>query len=130
MSAGVMSTEVETGATPASFCAHANDRGGSSEIFDSVMESMQKYGTVVECGYDYYTASRISVIEGRIEKVLDSVSLPTKTEFSAKDLTNIALADKKRSGSTVNLIIPADIGNCIIFPTPVSDLQSFIEAGL
>jgi alkaline phosphatase len=74
MSAGVMSTEVETGATPASFCAHANDRGGSSEIFDSIMESMQKYGTVVECGYDYYTASRISVIEGRIEKVLDNVS--------------------------------------------------------
>ena len=74
MSAGVMSTEVETGATPSSFSAHANDRDSSSDIFDSIMESVEKYGTVVECGYDYYTASRISVIEGRIEKVLGQVS--------------------------------------------------------
>ena len=74
MSAGVMSTEVETGATPSSFSAHANDRDSSSDIYDSIMESVEKYGTVVECGYDYYTASRMSVIEGRIEKVLGQVS--------------------------------------------------------
>ena len=74
MSAAVMSTEVETGATPASFSAHANDRDGSNEILASIAESSLKYGTIVDCGYDYYTASRLSVIENHIVEVLDSVS--------------------------------------------------------
>ena len=40
------------------------------------------------------------------------------------------LSDKKRSGNLVNLILPKAIGDCRIVPTPVSQLQSFIEAGL
>ena len=42
----------------------------------------------------------------------------------------MALSDKKRSGSTVNLIVPVEIGRCVIRPTPVSELESFIQAGL
>ena len=41
-----------------------------------------------------------------------------------------ALSDKKRAGSTVNLIIPRTIGRCDIVPTPVENLKSFIEEGL
>ena len=99
MSAGVMSTEVETGATPSSFSAHANDRDSSSDIYDSIMESVEKYGTVVECGYDYYTASRMSVIEGRIEKVLGQVSANEKGFFL---MYEEAYIDKHCHGNDIN----------------------------
>lgn len=66
----------------------------------------------------------------RILACLEQFRLPTTTEFSAEKLFKCALSDKKRSGGTVNLILPRRIGDCIIVPTPVSELQSFIEAGL
>lgn len=62
--------------------------------------------------------------------VLNTFGLPTTTEFTAESLFLSALSDKKRSGGTVNLIVPRAIGNCIIRPTPVNELKSFIEAGL
>ena len=69
-------------------------------------------------------------VSHRICQVIRQFGLPTHTDFTARQLYNAALSDKKRSGQTVNLIVPTDIGNCIIQPTAVHDLQSFIEAGL
>lgn len=62
--------------------------------------------------------------------VLDLFGLPCSTEYSADALYSAARTDKKRSGSTVNLIIPEQIGSCIIYPTPINKLQAFIEDGL
>ena len=62
--------------------------------------------------------------------VLDRFGLPSSTEYSADDLYAYTLSDKKRSGGTVKLIVPKYIGLCEIVPTPVSELKSFIEAGL
>lgn len=61
---------------------------------------------------------------------LQRFSLPCETKFSAHELYQSALSDKKRTGGTVNLIIPRNIGCCDIVPTPVAELKSFIEAGL
>ena len=66
----------------------------------------------------------------KIQKRLQSFGLPIDTVYSAADLFRCALSDKKRSGSTVWLIIPREIGSCEIVPTPVSQLTTFIEAGL
>lgn len=65
-----------------------------------------------------------------VRSILLRFSLPAETVFSAKELYTAALSDKKRSGGSVNLIIPRDIGHCDIVPTPVSELESFIKAGL
>ena len=65
-----------------------------------------------------------------IEEVLERFGLPTGTDYPADALYASALSDKKRSGSTVNLIVPVTIGNCTIRPTPVESLKAFIEAGL
>ncbi|MBQ9148818.1 MAG: 3-dehydroquinate synthase [Oscillospiraceae bacterium] len=70
-------------------------------------------------------ATRDAVLE-----VLDTFGLPSTTTCAAEELYASALSDKKRSGGTVNLIIPERIGYCRIAPTPVSEIQSFIEAGL
>ena len=66
----------------------------------------------------------------RILELLGRFGLPTATEHSAQTLFTMALSDKKRSGSTVNLIVPTRIGNCVIRPTPVSEIESFIQADL
>ena len=62
--------------------------------------------------------------------VLENFGLPLTCDYTAKELYTCALSDKKRSGGTVNLIIPERIGFCRIAPTPVEEIQSFIEAGL
>lgn len=62
--------------------------------------------------------------------VLKKFSLPIKTDFTANVLYTAALSDKKRTGGKVNLIIPRTIGRCEIIATPVTELESFIEAGL
>ena len=63
-------------------------------------------------------------------KILQKFSLPYTTVFHAQDLFHTALNDKKRTGASVNLIVPKEIGNCSITSIPVAELESFIEAGL
>ncbi|MBQ3147000.1 MAG: 3-dehydroquinate synthase [Oscillospiraceae bacterium] len=65
-----------------------------------------------------------------ILRLLDCFGLSVTTDCSAPDIYRCALSDKKRSGGSVNLIIPERIGFCRIQPTPVEELQSFLEAGL
>lgn len=69
-------------------------------------------------------------VKNRILSVIEVFGLPTTTQYSAEPLLVSALSDKKRTGGTVNLILPAAIGDCRIVATPVADIKSFIEAGL
>lgn len=73
MAAAVMSTEVQTGATPASFSAHADSRNSSSEIIESIYAGKAKYGTLVDCGYDYYNSKYMALIEKRVTDALSTV---------------------------------------------------------
>lgn len=66
----------------------------------------------------------------RILSVLEKFGLPVTASYPAEDIYAYTLSDKKRSGGTVNLILPRSIGCCDIVPTPVEALKSFIEAGL
>lgn len=61
---------------------------------------------------------------------LDKFGLPKNTDCTAHTLFDSALSDKKRFGSAINLILPKRIGDCVIAATPVSELLTFIEAGL
>ena len=70
----VMSTENKTGATPASFSSHAYNRDDSSDILTSQAELTAKHGTVIDCGYDYYTARYMKSIEKHITDTLTKVS--------------------------------------------------------
>lgn len=66
----------------------------------------------------------------KILYVIDLFGLPCHTSYNAEELYCTALSDKKRSGNTVNLIVPNTIGLCQILPVPTDNLKSFIEAGL
>ena len=65
-----------------------------------------------------------------ILNILHAFGLPTEADYTASQLLPFTLSDKKRSGGTVSLVLPAAIGNCLIVPTPVDELKSLIEAGL
>lgn len=57
-------------------------------------------------------------------------NLPIETEFSARDLAEIALSDKKRSGSSITLVVPDTLGRSILIKTPVEELENWAEEGL
>lgn len=65
-----------------------------------------------------------------IVSTLRAFGLPTSTAFTAQELAECMLSDKKRSGGSVNLIIPRQIGRCDIVPTPVEKLEAFVQMGL
>ncbi len=57
-------------------------------------------------------------------------SLPVSTDFSASELSSAAMADKKRTGDKIKLIIPEALGNCVIKSVPTSELEKIIGEGL
>ena len=66
----------------------------------------------------------------KILKILEYFQLPTHAPYNSEQIYNYALSDKKRTGGSIRLIIPREIGCCEIIPTPINELKSFIEAGL
>ena len=71
----VMSTETKSGATPSSFSAHVDDRDKTADLLKSQLDTTAKYGTVIECGFDYYTARYMkNSIEKRITDTLATIS--------------------------------------------------------
>ena len=68
-------------------------------------------------------------VAARIAACLEQNDLPTATSFSPAALADAALADKKRTGGDITLVIPCKIGMCQLKKVPVGDLPSIIQAG-
>lgn len=88
------------------------------------------HGKAVAIGMAIVSRSASPDTAEPIKKILNQFGLPDATGYGCEELSAAALSDKKRSGSTVNLIIPRAIGDCIIQPTPVENLKTFIQEGL
>ena len=94
------------------------------------------HGKAVAIGTNLITAcsaaigftARETFIE--ILELFQHFGLPTTTNFEFNAIADAALLDKKRANNTINLILPKEIGNCIIHPYPVKDLETLIKAGL
>ena len=99
MSAGVMSTETESGATPSSFLVHVEDRNKKTEIYKAHIEATQKYGTIIDCGYDYTSVARLPVMEGHIE---DTLALLSANENGFFLMYEEAYIDKKCHNNNLN----------------------------
>ena len=65
-----------------------------------------------------------------IEAALIKLGLPTRTEFSPERLAQAALADKKRAGERITLVIPRAIGDCVLREVPVDTLADIFERGM
>jgi 3-dehydroquinate synthetase len=67
---------------------------------------------------------------GDLSKALECYGLPTRCDFSAKELAATALHDKKRSGGPLPLVIPKRTGQAELRDIPVEQLEGFIAKGL
>ena len=65
----------------------------------------------------------------RICAALRRHGLPTRTEYAPAALAQAALADKKRRGGSISLVVPRKIGKCEMVTVPVGDLERIFAAG-
>ena len=121
----VMDDEFDTGARMKLNLGHTIGHGVEASSNFSL-----SHGKSVAIGMAIVSRASKCPDNDRIIGILQQFGLPTTTVFDSETLFKCALSDKKRSGGTVNLIIPKSIGNCEIIPTPVEKIQSFIEEGL
>lgn len=66
----------------------------------------------------------------RIVSTLEKAELPVTTEYSAHEIAQAAMMDKKRSGDKLTLVIPKDIERCELLDIPVSELESILSLGM
>ena len=65
-----------------------------------------------------------------ITALLKREGLPTESPYTPSQLASVASADKKRSGGTINLILPYGIGNCKAYSTDVTELENIFAKGI
>lgn len=66
----------------------------------------------------------------QIERMLRLYGLPVQTDRQPEELAEAALADKKRAGERITLVIPREIGRCELHPMPVCELTQLISEGV
>lgn len=59
---------------------------------------------------------------GIVMAMHDRLGLPSETAYDARALAAAALADKKRHGDTLTLVLPESIGKCVLYPVSVQDV--------
>ncbi len=121
----VMEDEFDTGARMKLNLGHTIGHGIEAKSRFEI-----SHGRAVAIGTAIVSRASRCPDTARILSVLEAFGLPVRTGYSAEALCVYTLSDKKRSGGSVNLIIPRAVGHCDIVPTPVEELKSFIQAGL
>ncbi len=66
----------------------------------------------------------------RIIAALTAGGLPIHAPFSPKELAEAALADKKRAGDTITLVLPQAIGHCVLEQISIAELEAWIRSGM
>ena len=127
----VMEDEFDTGARMKLNLGHTIGHGVEAQSNFSI-----SHGKAVAIGMSIVARASAKMgfcttpVAQQIISTVNAFGLPTETEYDAECLFSSALSDKKRTGDTVNLIIPVAIGDCMIYPMDVAKLKFFIEAGL
>lgn len=101
-------------------CSHFAVSHGSAVGIGMVLLSRAAY----RCGLTKADCS------DEIAALLRQYGLPTVTDFSAQDLCEKALSDKKRSGSHITLVIPETLGHCVLHTVETEALLPIIQKGL
>jgi 3-dehydroquinate synthase len=66
----------------------------------------------------------------RIIEILDRFGLPTSPQFSPAEISNQMLADKKRNGDHITLVVPATIGCAKLLKLPIIMLENYVKKGM
>lgn len=65
-----------------------------------------------------------------ILEILQRFGFPLECPYSAWELADAAMSDKKRRGDNITIVIPVTIGRCRLKTIPVSSLEQFISYGV
>jgi len=65
----------------------------------------------------------------RIEGALAACGLPAHSPYPASDLARAALADKKRRGDQITLVLPEKIGKCFLQTIDIGELPLYFARG-
>jgi 3-dehydroquinate synthase len=91
------------------------------------------HGQAVSMGMVY--AARLSERLGlcgegcrrEIQKALEKCGLPVASPYAPEELLNVILSDKKRAGDSLSFVLPKGIGECVLYPVQVAELQSLLS---
>lgn len=67
-----------------------------------------------------------------IDDIADLVrlyGLPDASPYPTEELIETALRDKKREGGHIDLVLPEEIGHCVLHRLPVAELPAFLSGG-
>lgn len=66
----------------------------------------------------------------KIQDVLKKYGFSLNIKYTAKELAEFGLKDKKRMGDTISLVLIDKIGHCYLQKTPIVELEQIIELGI
>jgi 3-dehydroquinate synthase len=65
-----------------------------------------------------------------ILRVLRLYGLPDNTDYGADELARACLSDKKRDGDSITMVLPVEIGKCVLKRISVVELEKVIQMGM
>lgn len=83
-------------------------------------------GLCIVCRYALAEGLLSSDDARRVQATVRAHGLPTGSDVDPSVLTGYALADKKRHGDVVNLVVPRAIGSCEVMPISTDELAALI----
>lgn len=101
-----------------------------SSHFEISHGSAVAIGMIIAAKGAYNTGMTSTDFSDTIRSVLLKNKLPVSCPFAAETLYQVSCSDKKRSGDTIKLIIPEEIGKCTGKKVPIAKMLDFIKAGL
>ncbi len=66
----------------------------------------------------------------RIEAVLKNCGMPTSCEFTAEEICDAAMLDKKRRGDSMNIVLLKSIGDSFVYKIKCADMLEFVKKGV
>ena len=69
-------------------------------------------------------------LAAEIKAALENNDLPVSIEYTAEEITEGVLKDKKRRGGEISFVFPTKIGHCEIVKIPVSEVTDLVRKAL
>ncbi|NLV49489.1 MAG: 3-dehydroquinate synthase [Clostridiales bacterium] len=94
------------------------------------------HGSAVAAGMSVITAASAKMglcgphCPALLKQTLLRYRLPTTTALGAEELFEAVLSDKKRGSSHITLVVPEDIGRCVLRKTALGEAAEFLRLGL
>ncbi|MEG2252433.1 MAG: 3-dehydroquinate synthase [Clostridia bacterium] len=97
-------------------------------------ETSHGHAVAIGMAYAARLAERLGLCKGEVTgAVLAALSanhLPCSAPYTARELAQAALCDKKRAGDTLTLVLPKAIGECVLYPVAMNELEGLIAKAL